>query len=43
MTTSAERAPESTMDLGWRIAMSAAMMNVSSPILSQPARHRVSK
>jgi hypothetical protein len=28
------------MDLGWRIAMRAAMMNVSSPIfISQPARH----
>jgi hypothetical protein len=32
MTTSAESAPESTIDLGCRIAMRAAMMKVSSPI-----------
>jgi hypothetical protein len=32
MTKSAERAPESTIDLGCRIAISAAMINVSSPI-----------
>jgi hypothetical protein len=32
MTKSAERAPDSTIDLGCRIAISAAMIKVSSPI-----------
>jgi hypothetical protein len=32
MTKSAERAPDSTIDLGCLIAISAAMIKVSSPI-----------
>ena len=32
ITKRALRAPEKTIDLGWCIAISVAMMNVSSPI-----------
>lgn len=35
MTTRAVNAPDRTIDFGWRMAISAAMINVSSPIWQQ--------